>query len=400
MLSDGRVMGETNESAQGAKSERAAPARITVIGPAYPHRGGIAHYTACLAHALSESGCAVQLISFRRLYPRWLFPGKTEFDPSRRPAEFPTERILSPLNPLRWLAAMRAIARFSPDLVIMAWWHSWFFPWTVFCLAWLRWIQRRRTVLLCHNIGSHDHRVADSVAWPVLSRLPHAHIVHQSDGPKRIRALNPKALVVCSPHPVYEFFCDAAVTREEARRRLNLNPSDEVCLVFGLVRRYKGVDIAIEAARLLQDRPNFRLLVAGEFYEPRDPYDRMIQRLGLAGRAILEDRYIPNEEVALYYRAADVLVAPYREASHSGVVQIAVGFGLPVIASDVGGMKDLVSDGETGLLVPAVDAKALADAVRRFFDQGLAVVFRQNIEKQKGRFSWSGLAEKILNMVQ
>jgi glycosyltransferase involved in cell wall biosynthesis len=340
------------------------------------------------------------LISFRRLYPRWLFPGKTEFDPSRRPAEFPTERILSPLNPLRWLAAMRAIACFSPDLVIIAWWHSWFFPCTVFCLAWLRWIQRRRTVLLCHNIGSHDHRVADSVAWPVLSRLPHAHIVHQSDGPKRIRALNPKAQVICSPHPVYEFFCDAAVTREEARRRLSLNPGDEVCLVFGLVRRYKGVDIAIEAARLLQDRPRFRLLVAGEFYEPRDPYDRMIQRLGLAGRVILEDRYIPNEEVALYYRAADVLVAPYREASHSGVVQIAVGFGLPVIASDVGGMKDLVSDGKTGLLVPAVDAKALADAVRRFFDQGLAVVFRQNIEKQKGRFSWSSLAEKILNMVQ
>lgn len=384
-----------------AETTTAPSPRITVVGPVYPHRGGIAHYTACMARALSESGCAVQLISFRRLYPRWLFPGKSQFDPSSRPVEFPSERILSPLNPLTWLVALRAIARFSPDLVVLAWWHSWFFPLTVFMLGWLRWVQRRRAVLLCHNIGSHDHRVADSLAWPILSRLPYGHIVHQSDGPRRILALNAKARVVCSPHPVYETFCDDAVTRDEARRRLNLDPAAEVCLVFGLVRRYKGLDIAIEATGLLRDqRSLLRLIVAGEFYEPRDPYDRMIQRLGLAGRVVVHNRYVPNEEVAAYFRAADLLVAPYRDASHSGVVQIAHGFGLPVVATDVGGMKDLVRDGETGLLVRAVDAKALAEAIGRFFDQGLAADFRRNIVKEKNRFSWSALADTIRILAQ
>jgi len=377
-----------------------AQPRITIIGPVYPHRGGIAHYTACLARALSGVGCRVQLISFQRLYPRWLFPGRSEFDPSRQPAAFPTERILAPVNPLRWIAAMRAIRRFSPDLVIIAWWHSWFLPCTVFCLAWLRWIQHRRTVLLCHNLGSHDHRVADCLVWPILSRLPHAHIVHQSDGPKRICSLNPGARVICSPHPSYEIFCASPITREQARQHLGLDPRDEVCLVFGLVRYYKGLDIALEAAGLLRDRLHLRWLIAGEFYEPRDQYDRMIRRLGLAERVSIDDRYILNEDVSLYFRAADLLVAPYRAATHSGVVQIARGFDLPVIAADVGGMKDLISPGETGLLVPPVDAKALAVAIAQFFDLGLASVFRRNFEMQKGRFSWSNLAETIRSLVQ
>jgi len=380
-----------HSAASGATSQP----RVAVIGPTYPHRGGIAHYTTCLVSALTEAGCRTQVIAFRRLYPRWLFPGRNEFDPSQQSTQVPSERILAPLNPLRWLAALRAIRHFSPDLVVVTWWHSWFLPCTVFCLLWLRWIQHRRVALLCHNVRSHDHSAADTVAWPVLSRLPHTHIVHASGDPAQIRARNPKARVIRLPHPIYEIFTDARVTREEARRRLGLEPGDEVCLFFGLVRRYKGLDIAIEALGTLTDRPNLRLLVAGEFYEPLDYYVRMIRRLRLTERVILHDHYIPNEQVALYFRAADVLLAPYRATSHSGVVQVARGFGLPVIASAVGGMSDLVSDGETGLLVAPADLKALATAIARFFDQGLAARFRQNYQLQKGMFSWSDLAQTI-----
>lgn len=388
----------------------AAP-RITLIGPVFPHRGGIAHYTACLARALSETNCQVQVISFRKLYPKWLFPGRSEFDPSVEGREaggaepqatahlrFPSESLLTPLNPLRWIAALRAIGRFAPDLVVMAWWHSWFFPCTAFCLSWLRWIQRRRTVLLCHNVGSHDHRLADGVAWPVLSRLPTIHIVHASDHPARIRARNPRARVVCVLHPTYDVFARSTITREEARRRLGFGPDDEVCLMFGLVRRYKGLDTAIEAMALLGDRPRLRLVVAGEFYEPRQPYEEMVRRLGVSERIVLHDRYIPNEEVALHFSAADLLVAPYRTASHSGSVQIARAFGLPVVASDTAGLQDLVADGQTGLLAPPEDPKALAGAIARFFGEKLAGRFRGNLEKQDERYSWKTLAETIRGM--
>jgi len=383
---------------QGAVQRQAAQPRITLIGPAYPFRGGIAHYTACLARALTASGCSVQLVSFRRLYPSLLFPGRSQFDPSREPTAFPSERLLAPLNPLRWLATVRAIGRFSPELVVIAWWHSWLFPCTAFSLAWLRWVQSRRTVLLCHNIGSHDRGLVDRVAWLFLSRLPNTHLVHVSSDPDRIHALNSKAEVVCVPHPTYDIFCDSAMTREEARRTLQLDPADEVCLAFGLVRRYKGVDVAVEAMALLRDRPRLRLMVAGEFYEPRGEYDRLVERLGLADRVVIHDRYIPNEEVATYFRAADLLLASYREATHSGVVQIARGFALPVVASDVGGMKDLVSEDETGLLVPRQNPPALAAAIARFFDLRLGDAFRRNLELQKDRYSWTKLAETIRSL--
>jgi glycosyltransferase involved in cell wall biosynthesis len=311
---------------------------------------------------------------------------------------FPAERVLGPLNPLRWFRALRTIKRFSPDLIVIAWWHSWLFPWTSFSMAWLRWLQQQRLALLCHNIRSHDHPAADGLAWSVLSRLPHTHIVHSSADPDRIRAINPKAHVLCLPHPAYEMFSDPKITQEEARERLHLDPDAEVCLCFGLVRHYKGLDIAIEALGRLLDRPRLHLLVAGEFYEPKDPYDRQIQRLGLTGRATIHAQYIPNEDVAMYFRAADVLLAPYRAGSHSGVVQIARAMGLPVIASDAGGMGDLVADGETGLLVPARDPAALARAIERFFAQGLAERFRRHLAEEKDSFSWSQLAETVCRL--
>ncbi len=369
--------------------------RATLVGPVYPHRGGIAHYTACLAEALEKSGCAVQVVSFLRLYPRFLFPGQSEFDVSREAVTFSSERILTPLNPFRWIAALQAVKRFHPDLVVIAWWHSWFLPVTTFLLAWLRWIQQRRTVLLCHNVGSHDRKLVDGLAWRILCRLPHVHLVHASGDPERIRARNPRARIVCFPHPTYDVFSRSSITREAARERLGLARNARVCLMFGLVRRYKGVDLAIEALGRLRHQRDLYLVVAGEFYEPRAPYQQQIERLGLAGKVLLHDRYIPNEDVAAYFRAADVLLAPYREASHSGAVQTARGFGLPIVATRVGGIPDLVQDGETGLLVPAESPEALAAAIARYFNENLSERFRANLAAQLDRYSWSSLAETL-----
>jgi len=389
-------MGEESPRLAGKSlSDRRAP-RISIIGPIYPHRGGIAHYTACLARALAEKGCDVQVVAFRRLYPRWLFPGRSEFDPSARPVAFDAERILGPLNPWSWLRAVRSIGRFSPDLVVVSWWHSWLFPSTAFLLGWLRGVAKRQTVLLCHNIRSHDRGLADRLAWPFLARLPSAHIVHCTGDPEKIRRRNHKANVIRAPHPIYEIFRDPAVTRETARKTLGIADSDRVCLFFGLVRRYKGLDVAIGALdRLARRNRGIRLVVAGEFYDKPAPYRKMIEDSGLATWARIEDHYIPNEEVALYFKAADLLLAPYRSGSHSGVIQIARAFALPVVASNIGGIADLVEHGRTGLLVPPDDPAALADAIGRYFDENLGDIFRRNINQDKDRFSWSSLAETI-----
>lgn len=376
-------------------SEGARSARITIVGPVHPLRGGIAHHTAMLAQALAERGCAVQLLSFRRLYPRALFPGRDQRDSSRRPLVFPSEAVLTPFQPLRWLAAMRAIGRFSPDLVIWAWWHSMFLPVTAFGLWWLRRIDRRRVALLCHNLRSHDHAALDRLAWPRLSRGPDIHIVTGSESARELRSMNPDARVVSLPHPPFDVFFDPQIDRAEARRRLGLDPDERVCLFFGTVRPYKGLDVAIEALARMREPERPLLLVAGEFYPPRDAVDRALGRLGRQGRVMIHDRYIRNEEVAVYFQAADVLVAPYRSATQSGVLQIARAFDLPVIASRVGSLADVVRDDETGLLVPAADPERLAEALRRFFTGNRGPRFRANLRSEKDGPSWGKLAAAV-----
>lgn len=387
--------------------------RVTLVGPVYPHRGGIAQHTACLARALEEDGCEVQVIGFSRLYPRLGFPGTTELDTSARPIEFPSERILTAWSPASWLRATAAIARFDPDLVVVAWWHSLFLPMTTFALGWQRLLAHRRTVLLSHNVTDHDHAVLDALAGPLLARLPNAHLVHAASAAARIRARHANARVMVVPHPSYDVFRAFAddVTKHDARAALGLNQDELVLLFFGLVRPYKGLDVALEAlAELVAEVRNggrardarLRFVIAGESYGPAGDVRRLVDKLGLGDHVVLHDHFIPNEHVARYFRAADVLVAPYRHASHSGVTQIARAFHVPTIATDVGGLSELVRHDVTGLLVPAPpDAHAFAHAIARCRDEPSLLPRLRDALREEERtgdasaFTWQALARAL-----
>ena len=125
-----------------------------------------------------------------------------------------------------------------------------------------------------------------------------------------------------------------------------------------------------------------------------------MERLGLSGRVTIVDRYIPNEEVGLYFSAADVVVLPYVEATQSAVVQIAYGFHKPVITTSAGGLPESVEAGRTGLIVEPGDSEALSDAIVEFFDRGLAVPFRENIRAIGDRFTWEKLVDLIEELAE
>jgi glycosyltransferase involved in cell wall biosynthesis len=141
-----------------------------------------------------------------------------------------------------------------------------------------------------------------------------------------------------------------------------------------------------------------RLLVVGEFWEDEQNYQELVAALGLQDRVTLLNRYVPNEEVGLYFSAADVLVLPYLEATQSGVVQTAYGFELPVIATQVGGLGETVEHNCTGLIVPPGDVQALAEAIVRYFREGLQERFTEAIRQVKGRFAWEHLVNLIEEM--
>jgi len=136
------------------------------------------------------------------------------------------------------------------------------------------------------------------------------------------------------------------------------------------------------------------LLVVGEFYHGKAQALALIRRLGIEHKVRVIDRFIPDDEVGLYFSAADLVVLPYRSATQSGIVPIAFAFERPVIATRVGGLSEAVRDGETGLLVEPNSPAALAEAIVRFYEDGLEPRFRRNIQ-QEPCVSWAELAAML-----
>lgn len=359
--------------------------RVVVIGPVPPFRGGIAQHTAMLARALSNV-THTTVISFLRQYPSWLFPGASDRDPDAAPLDDPTPRFtIDTLNPCTWRKAIREIAAFAPDLVVIPWWTFFLAP----CFSYLASACRRRgwhVRFLCHNVVDHEAaRWKLALARFVLTKGG-SYVTHSRSDAQNLRRLVPDAEVFVHPHPIYDQFPPSS-------RRLPRRAAREL-LFFGLVRPYKGLDVLIEAMGLLKGE-NVALSVVGEFWGGRDETDGRIRELGLGERIELVPRYVSDAEAADYFARADAVVLPYRGATGSGVVALAYHYDKPVIASRVGGLADVVEDGRSGYLVPPGDPDALAAAIRGLDHADLAGMARA-ITEVKTTMSWDHLARAIV----
>lgn len=345
--------------------------RVTVVGPAPPLRGGIAHYTAALVRALRLRH-AVQVVGLRRQYPRLLFPGTTETDQSRVGIELACDARVDPLSPWSWPAVAKAIRTFAPDVIVLAWWQPALGAVLATFARLARGRSRARLVFLCHNVAAHDATPLDRALTRCAFRCADAAIVHSDADQERLRRTRPSLLQLHTKHPAYDLAeFGPRLEAEQARAKLGL--AGDVVLFFGLVRRYKGLSDLLRAMPRILAAHRCTLVVAGEFYEPRPPYEALARELGISTQVRLLDRYVPNEEVGVYFSAADVVVAPYRAATQSGVVALAQQFHRPAVVSRVGGLPDMVVEGVTGLSVPAGDRDALAIAVLRIYQEGVDV---------------------------
>lgn len=370
--------------------------KITVIGPTYPFRGGIAHYTTLLTHHLRQRH-EVRLISYLKQYPKWLYPGNTAMDPSPDSSalQIDCDRVLTPMNPLTWLRTYRMIKNDAPDLLILQWWTPFWSP-MLFLLT--RMIHRRtriRMLFLCHHIIAPDGGLFD---WFLARRIlwrGHAFIVMSEEDFALLRRALPWARIKGAALPPFDVFSHTAMPQAEARARLDLTPNEPVLLFFGFVRRYKGLRHLIRALPAIRERLPARLLVVGEFWEDERPYRDLVRELGLEDAVRFYNTYVPNEKLAVYFSAANVVVLPYLEATQSGVAQIAMGFEKPMIATSVGGMPETILDGQTGLIVPPADSDALSAALLRYFEEGLEAPFSHHIRANKESASWMPLVQMI-----
>jgi glycosyltransferase involved in cell wall biosynthesis len=367
---------------------------LTIIGPVYPFRGGIAHYTTMLARALDAYGHRVQVISFRRQYPIWLYPGSSDKDPSKKPLKFKAEYLLDPLFPWTWIRAANYIVKGQPDLVVIQWWTTfWAIPFAI-----LSWQLKRHgipVIYLIHNVLPHEQRLWDR--WLARQALSHGRnfVTQTTDEQERLLSIIPNAHIDTCPHPVYSSFFEHKIPKSEARKRLHLPQDTLVLLFFGIVRPYKGLKHLIDALGLLCERGiKPHLVIAGEFWENKQNYIDQIKKQELSSQVHIVDRYIPNEELEILFSAADLFVAPYTGGSQSGAVEMALGFGLPVVVTDIIAQGISENSRNSCSIVPPGDAMSLAKAIDDFIQNPNL----DSIQTHPATDDWERLVKTLLKI--
>ncbi len=379
--------------AWGARGERV---KIALVGPAYPFRGGIAHYTDLLSAHLTHAH-SVRVYSFQQQFPGWLFPGRSQFEPGPGPTDpAETVRWLVPWWPLSWVRVTDDWARWGAELIVFQWWVPYMAPMT----AWLVRAAARRslpTVAICHNVLPHERGRLDVAAVRLALGHIGALLVHSSPDAHKAHNLLPGKPVRTVPMPRYGFRTSRPWTREEARAKLAIG--GRTLLFFGFVRPYKGLLDLLEAMPAVVKNCKASLLVVGEIWGNPELYHQRVRQLGLEHHVSFVDRYVPpNDEAAAYFAAADLAVLPYRDATGSGAAQLALAAGVPVVATRAGGLADAIDDGVTGFLVEPGDVAGLAAAIERFFVEERAADFRRAIQDQHQRFSWSSISQAVQDL--
>lgn len=370
-----------------------------MVGPAYPYRGGIAHFLEAMGRGLTQRGYQVSAITFSRQYPAFLFPGRTQYETAPAEAHLPATRLIDMLNPLSWQAAARQIVEQGAQVVIFQYWMP-FFALAFGRMA--RYLRKQGISVLAvvHNALPHERHPGDRRMGRYFLRACNGLVVLSDKVAADVQSLKLAVPVQQVAHPVYDIFGNP-LPRAEARARLGLPETTPVLLFFGFIRRYKGLQVLLEALpRVREALPDVHLLVAGEFYEDETPYRELVRQQGLEACVQMPGTYVPNEAVAAYFSAADVVVQPYLSATQSGVVQIAWHFEQPVIVTRVGGLAEVVPDGEAGLVVPPGNPVALADAIVRYFQEQLRPRLSAGVRREKQHYSWDRLLEAAESLMQ
>lgn len=371
--------------------------KITLIGPTYPYKGGISHYTTLMYRALKAQH-EVTMVSYKLQYPKFLFKKEQKDYSNKSFCIEETQYLIHTANPFNWLSSAFKLKKMNADVIIIEWWHPYFAPcYYVMCKL----LKKTKILFVCHNVFPHERFPFDRLLCKMVMKQGNYFVVQSHLDEKDLLSIKKDAKYVVTPHPTYNAFKMQNLSKEKAREQLGIAVSDQVILFFGFVREYKGLKYLLKAMPLIKKRfPHLQLWVVGDFGGDREEYVEIIEREGIGENVRLVEGYIPDKDVEQYFAAADLVVLPYISATQSGIAQIAYGFEKPVIVTDVGGLPDVVEDGKTGYVVESQNEAAIADAVVKFYESQSEIDWKQNIRNAAGEFSWETMVSRIENLLQ
>lgn len=369
--------------------------KVAHLSAFYPYRGGIAQFGAMLYRAL-EMEHEQKAFTFKRQYPNFLFPGSSQFvSEDDQPDKITSERVLDTVNPLTFSKTAKRINAFEPDILISQYWMTFFGP--ALGSVHKRVNQKTKKISILHNVIPHEKRFFDARSNRFFLKHNDGFVVMSDVVLKDLLTLKPDAKYLRIDHPVYNQFGDKR-NREEAMGDLGLDPANKYLLFFGFIREYKGLDLLIEAMDDLAD--DIHLIVAGEVYGSFEKYQKLIDQGKSKHKIHLFREYISDDAVTHYFSASDVCVLPYKEATQSGITAVSHHFDLPIIATDVGGLKENTIHNETGLIVNEPHSHLIANSIKHYFIEKMQQKFSENIRAKKAENTWGNFANKIIDFAE
>ena len=373
--------------------------RIVIIGPAHPLRGGLASFNQRMALAFQEKGYEVYIYSFSLQYPSFLFPGTTQYSSEPAPDNLKIVSSINSINPISWLNTGLKIRRMKPDIVIFRYWLPFMAPALGSIARIIRGNKKTKVIALTDNVIPHEKRPGDVLLSRFFIKSCEGFISMSKSVLNQLKEFDKTKPRTYHAHPLYDNF-GPAISREEALKNLGLDSKYRYILFFGFIRGYKGLDILLNAfaSENLRKFP-LKLIIAGEYYTDASPYELIIKEKGLNDHLEVHTHFIPDSSVVSYFCAADVVVQPYKNATQSGVTQIAYHFDKPMITTNVGGLSELVPHGKAGYVCEP-NSEEINQAIFDFFDQNKMNEFSANVKKEKVKFAWEHFIESIEQLAE
>ncbi len=368
--------------------------KVIIIGSAWPLRaGGLATFNERLAKQFIQEGFDTSIYTFSLQYPNFLFPGSTQLSKEPAPTHLKIKACINSINPLNWVKVGNELRKLKPDYIVVRFWMPFFGP----CLGTiLKLVNRNKfTQIICiaDNVIPHEKRMGDTLLTKYFFSSIHRFVTMSEKVNQDLKTFTQKPSINIV-HPIYDNFGDI-ISKEEARKHLALPVNEKIILFFGFIRKYKGLDLLLEAMNNASIREaNIKFLIAGEFYDNKEEYEIIIAKYNLANSLYLRTQFIDNSEVKYYLSASDFVIQPYKHATQSGVTPLAYHFEKPMLVTNVGGLANLVPHMEVGI-VTEPNADSIAAGIMKLYELG-ETHFLKHLCEEKKKFSWEHLTTAII----
>ena len=370
---------------------------LVIIGPGWPLRGGLSAFDEQLARTFNEKQLQARIETFSLQYPSFLFPGTSQYTNEPAPKDINIHAGINSINPFNWMKVGLQLKRDRPDLIIVRYWIPFLAP----CLGMICRIAKSnkhtKVIAIVDNMVPHEKRMGDKMLTRYFAKSVDGFITMSNKVSEDVKQFSTKPIVL-SPHPIFNHFGEA-ISKEAARKILNIGVDEKIILFFGYIRPYKGLDLLLNAmATNAIKHANIKLMIVGEFYEDAQPYHDLLKTLALEEQVIIHAHFVADNEVKNYVCAADFIIQPYKNATQSGVTPLAYHFEKPMLVTNVGALADSVPNGKVGEVVEP-NADAIAKGIETLYNNG-AAYYADNIKEEKKKYSWSQMADNFILLHQ